>query len=45
MFKGSFNGFSSYLDGNLPFDINDFKRDDNKANKSSASSSTASMRN
>ncbi|XP_014086968.3 uncharacterized protein [Bactrocera oleae] len=34
LFKNSINGYSSYLDGKLPFDINDFKRDDN-SNKSS----------
>ncbi|XP_017465903.1 PREDICTED: uncharacterized protein LOC108358897 [Rhagoletis zephyria] len=35
LFKNSINGYSSYLDGKLPFDINDFKRDDNTSNKSS----------
>ncbi|XP_055859393.1 regulation of nuclear pre-mRNA domain-containing protein 2 isoform X2 [Episyrphus balteatus] len=28
IFKSAFNGYTSYLDGKLPFDINDFKRDD-----------------
>ncbi|XP_037958568.1 regulation of nuclear pre-mRNA domain-containing protein 2 isoform X2 [Teleopsis dalmanni] len=28
MIKSTFNGYTSYLDGNLPFDINDFKSDD-----------------
>lgn len=36
--KNNFNGYSSYMDGNLPFDINDFKRDDN--NKSSSKNET-----
>ena len=27
--NNNFNGYSSYMDGNLPFDINDFKRDEN----------------
>ncbi|XP_004521819.1 regulation of nuclear pre-mRNA domain-containing protein 2 [Ceratitis capitata] len=35
LFKNSINGYSSYLDGKLPFDINDFKRDDSSSNKSS----------
>lgn len=35
IFKSAFNGYTSYLDGKLPFDINDFKRGDSpKANTS-----------
>uniref|UniRef100_A0A1A9W0E2 Regulation of nuclear pre-mRNA domain-containing protein 2 n=1 Tax=Glossina brevipalpis TaxID=37001 RepID=A0A1A9W0E2_9MUSC len=33
--KSSFNGYSSYLDCNLPFDINDFKRKENSLKSSS----------
>ncbi|KAI9584012.1 regulation of nuclear pre-mRNA domain-containing protein 2 isoform X1 [Glossina fuscipes] len=33
--KSSFNGYSSYLDGNLPFDVNDFKRKENSLKSSS----------
>ncbi|XP_065357164.1 regulation of nuclear pre-mRNA domain-containing protein 2 [Calliphora vicina] len=32
--KTNFNGYSSYMDGNLPFDINDFKRDENAKSSS-----------
>ncbi|XP_053958039.1 regulation of nuclear pre-mRNA domain-containing protein 2 [Anastrepha ludens] len=35
LFKNSINGYSSYLDGKLPFDINDFKSDDSPSTKSS----------
>ncbi|XP_075152870.1 uncharacterized protein LOC142226648 isoform X2 [Haematobia irritans] len=34
-FKNSLNGYSSYLDGNLPFDINDFKSEESSSKTSS----------
>lgn len=33
-FKNNLNGYASYMDGNLPFDINDFKRDENAKSSS-----------
>ncbi|XP_059220446.1 regulation of nuclear pre-mRNA domain-containing protein 2 [Stomoxys calcitrans] len=34
-FKNNLNGYSSYLDGNLPFDINDFKSEESASKTSS----------
>lgn len=34
-FKNNLNGYSSYLDGNLPFDINDFKSEEASSKTSS----------
>ncbi|XP_055916445.1 uncharacterized protein LOC129949186 isoform X2 [Eupeodes corollae] len=39
IFKSAFNGYTSYLDGKLPFDINDFKRGDSPKGSSNLSAS------
>lgn len=40
MFKNSSNGYNSYMDTTLPFDINDFKRDSPRHSYDGSSSST-----
>lgn len=42
MFKNSSNGYTSYMDGNLPFDINDFKRESPKKQSLYETSNTGS---
>lgn len=40
MFKNSSNGYNSYMDTTLPFDINDFKRDSPRHSYDGSSSSS-----